>query len=390
MYQDKLYDMLNIIHDKHLDINFHISKQELASYLNQLLNEHPINNEYDFYYYSNVVIKKIFDCFDSHTKLGWKSSPLLPVRFQCIDDQVYILKADKEYQDLLYGKLLSINHVPIQTIMDEIEKMTPYSTKEFLNTQIETSLYHVNKLKSLPSMDSSCTDFLFCVENHGIKSHKIIKEGRNHFPRENYQIKIYDDIMILTYSKCSEDYPNQMLDFVQEIKKQADFYQISKFIVDIRGNQGGNSNLIKPLVSFLEDKEVVTLVDSYVFSAGRFAAVDLYNIGSPLIGTQIGTSLNSFGNISITDMDPFHLAVSNRYFYFTNENNRLIEHLIFDQKSFLEFKNNLENKKYFTPSFLPITSYVHTTIEDYEACCDTFIEKGKEILDKKEKVIISK
>ena len=41
-------------------------------------------------------------------------------------------------------------------------------------------------------------------------------------------------------------------------------------------------------------------------------------------------------------------------------------------------------------SFLPITSYVHTTIEDYEACCNTFIEKGKEILDKKEKVIISK
>lgn len=64
--------------------------------------------------------------------------------------------------------------------------------------------------------------------------------------------------------------------------------------------------------------------------------------------------------------------------------------MIFDQKSFLEFKNNLENKKYFEPSFLPITSYVHTTIEDYEACCDTFIEKGKEILDKKEKVIISK
>ena len=96
MYQDKLYDMLNIIHDKHLDINFHISKQELSSYLNQLLNEHPINNEYDFYYYSNVVIKQIFDCFDSHTKLGWKSSSLLPVRFQCIDDQVYILKADKD------------------------------------------------------------------------------------------------------------------------------------------------------------------------------------------------------------------------------------------------------------------------------------------------------
>ena len=56
-----------------------------------------------------------------------------------------------------------------------------------------------------------------------------------------------------------------MLEY-KKISNDADINNITKFIIDIRGNTGGNSNIIKPLIKYLDGKQVITLVDKYVFS----------------------------------------------------------------------------------------------------------------------------
>ncbi len=173
-YKEKLKRILSIIEEKHLDMYFNISKEELKRYIEELLTKYQLNNKYDLYYISNVIIKKLFDKFDSHTKIVWKNADLnLPIRLKYIDGKIYIIKTTDENKDLLYGEVLSINNVPIEQLLNEIESMIAYSTNEFLYMQMENILYNGIKLRTLPSIESDSDVFEFQV----LKDNKIIKRN---------------------------------------------------------------------------------------------------------------------------------------------------------------------------------------------------------------------
>lgn len=67
----------------------------------------------------------------------------------------------------------------------------------------------------------------------------------------------------------------------------------------MRGNGGGASVIIKPLIEYLKNTnlELVTIVYKGVFSSGRFACVAMQMIGSKVVWEQIGTPINCFGNV---------------------------------------------------------------------------------------------
>lgn len=182
--------------------------------------------------------------------------------------------------------------------------------------------------------------------------------------------------MIIHYSSCIEDYENQMVNFVEKIKEESSNNIIKKYIVDIRGNIGGNSEIIKPLLLYLSDKEIVTLVDKYVFSGGRFALIDLINIGSRTVGSGIGTSINCFGNISRNEIGNFLLPISNKYFYYKDK--RICN--INRKDNFLQFKNNKENHEYFIPIIFSPDYIIENIIEDYKNNRDRVLEYAVKIL----------
>lgn len=173
-----------------------------------------------------------------------------------------------------------------------------------------------------------------------------------------------------------------MLEY-KKISNESNINNITKFIVDIRGNTGGNSNIIKPLIKYLDGKEVITLVDKYVFSSGRFAIVDLKRIGSIFVGTNIGTTLNCFGNVSRNEIDAYLLPISYKYFYYDELSISMIG---IDKKSdFIKFKNNINNKKYFESQIFEPDYYVEKTIEDYKNNYDRQLEFAIGLLNNKNK-----
>lgn len=381
-YRQKLEKILDIIESKHIDMYFNISKEELDKYIAEVLKTYSLTNEYELYYVTNVIIKKIFGRYDSHTKLIWEKADYnLPIRLKYIDNKLYIVKTDDANKDLLYGEIISINNIPLKQLIDDIEKMTAYSTKAFLYTQIENNLYNGFKLRSLPSIDCYSKKFVFEIlkDNKIIQRH-LIKSDIKLYQNNNYTYEIVDEVIHIIYSSCREDYEGQMLEFVHKIKEEAELNDITKFVVDIRGNTGGNSSIIKPLIEYLKDKTVVTLIDKYVFSSGRFAIVDLKRIGSIIIGTSISTILNCFGNVTRNNIDNYALVISYKYFYYDESSISMIG--IETKDDFLKFKNDLSNKKYFEPQIFKPDYYVENSIEDYINNIDPYLDKAIEILQK--------
>ena len=170
-----------------------------------------------------------------------------------------------------------------------------------------------------------------------------------------------------------------MKEFVDKIKKISEEKNIDKYIIDLRGNTGGNSNYLKSLIEFLKDKEIVTIVDQYVFSGGRWAVIDLKNIGSKIIGTEIGTTLNCFGNAPRIDMGKHLLSIAGKYFYYDETDSRIKG--IEDKEEFKKFKSDPNNKKYFEPQIFEPDYYVENTIEDYKNEYDRQLDSALQLIN---------
>ena len=381
--KEKIKDIINLIDEKHIDMYFNISKEELDKYIDEIIEKQEINDVYSLYYYTNMIIKKIFGIYDSHTKLLFEKGDFyLPIKFKYINNKLYIIRTTEEYRNLLYGEVVKINNVDINKIVEEIENISAHSTNECLIPQVEMFLINGYKIKSLPSIDSSCNEFEFTIaRNNNIYFTKLTRnEGYLlpiNKPKSNYSYEIIDDKIVIIYNKCREDYEGQMIAFVKEIEHISKEYNINNFVVDIRGNLGGNSEIIKPLVEFLKNKEVITLVDECVFSSGVFAVVDLKNINSKFVGTGIATQFNHFGDINSEKIDDFIITTSHKYFYIDE---------ISKKYKYADTKENFEilkqNKKLFIPQLFEPDYYSKKSIEDYKNGIDRELELAIDLMNK--------
>ena len=200
-YKEELKKILSIIEEKHIDMYFNINKEELNSYIEELLAKYELKDKYDLYYIANVIIKKIFGRFDSHTYLIWNDADFnLPIRLKYIEGKLYIIRTDEDNRDLLYGQILKINNIEIQKLIEEIKNMTAYSTEGFLQIKIETILYNGVKLKSLPSIDCDTHEFEYeiLIDNQIIKR-KFTKQDKDLIDinkmKKNYSYTVMDDVI---------------------------------------------------------------------------------------------------------------------------------------------------------------------------------------------------
>lgn len=383
-YVKDIYKLIELLENKHIDCYFNISKEELINYINEILSKYKLEDDYDFYYISNMIIKRMFGQFDSHTKIIFKNTnEHLPIRLKYIEDKLYIINTSADYSEVIYGQITSINDININELINELELIIPYSTKEFFESQIEYTFYNGSKIKSLPSIDNSTKSFKYTILKNGNEKDIYLEAKDVKLVEDiNYTFEIIDGVMIIHYTSCVEEYENQMLEFVEKIKLESIKNNIQKYVVDIRGNSGGNSEIIKPLILYLQDKEIITLIDKYVFSGGRFALIDLINIGSKTVGTGIGTSINCFGNISRNEIGNFILPISNKYFFFKDNEINFIR----NKDDFNLFKNNKQNQKYFIPIIYEPDYTIYNKIADYENNKDAVLEYAIKVLNEEKTI----
>ena len=106
----------------HLDFYFLHSKNELKDFINTFLKLHKINDDYDFYYFMNCIIKYMGGHIDAHTRLIMSDNDnAYPLSIQAINNKLYVTKCSNEKYS--YSELLEINKVSINKIIDEVEKL---------------------------------------------------------------------------------------------------------------------------------------------------------------------------------------------------------------------------------------------------------------------------
>lgn len=378
-YKNMLDEIFTYIEEKHLDMYVNLSKEEFHDYKKKLIDKYEVEDIYDVYYIGNQLIKKLFGTMDSHTFIAFQYNyDLLPLKYKYTNDKLYVIRTDEDNKDILYGKVKKINDIEIEKLVKKIEKLTVYSTNGYLEYAIEEAFNDEKILRSLPGISKDSTEFSFEIEKEEEMIQKTIRSKNISLNEDkNYTYEVEDDVIILKYSACRDE--EKMNPFIMQIESEANEKNISKYIVDLRGNRGGNSSIIKPLIKFLDGKEVVTLVDKYVFSSGRYAIIDLKNIGSKFVGTEISTTLNCFGNNPDKKVfDDIYVAVASRYFYYNPKTGKMDG--FSDKETFKKAKNTPENSWMFdTQKFMP-DYYVENSIDDLKNGVDRQKNFAKNLL----------
>lgn len=318
-----IYDEF-IKHYKNTHVNpwHNISEKELNKIYNKLISSMDIDNDYNFKYFIDYIIKRLSGTKDAHTTHNLIS--LIPMNFKLFDDEILINYPN----NLKYSSLLSINGINIKQIINEIEEIITYGTKGKRKAEIENALFNRYVLFSLPSLRDS-KELLFVIEKingekyevkfnkNKIYSKEELFDYSKYLFKEPGTYKFIDNCLIYNHSSIQNRFKEQIESAIDSLRKE-DLSNINTIIIDIRGNMGGNSSLNRLLMDFLEenkDKKLFCLTDYKVFSGGRYALKDLIELGAITIGEEIATPINCYGNSNWLKIDNHYFSVSEKYLH---------------------------------------------------------------------------
>lgn len=363
----------------HLNFYQSHSLEELRRFIDGLQLKEKVLDDYTFNYYMNVIIKYMNGTLDSHTSLAYSKITTLPYRLKWIDDSGLFVdySVDKMIRK---AKIIKINGVLIERLIYEYEKMVSYATKSHLYARLERDFQCLEVLYSLPSFQRKDL-FLEIETDKGL----LTIDGKNKYtlevPEEKPDFYIRDKALIFRYQNCHPYYIPVITNLIKTLDREIENQNITKFILDLRNNGGGASGIIKPLIEYLKDKdlELVTIVNKGVFSSGRFAAVDMQRLGSKLVGEQIGTPINCFGNVlkpSVLKNTKEQPIFSKTYWYLDEEKKKMVG--IYTREKLQEYP-----KEFLKPKFLRLDEEYKETVEDFINDYDTFLEKAINNLHKR-------
>jgi len=106
----------------------------------------------------------------------------------------------------------------------------------------------------------------------------------------------------IQYNKCSEDQSLPMETFCQQVQSALDAGNYSLILIDLRNNGGVSDGVIVPLLELLEQQrdegvQVAGLIGRKTFSSAIINAIELQEMGFPLVGENTGGSVDHFGSV---------------------------------------------------------------------------------------------
>ena len=371
-YQNTLDKFINEYERLHVNPWHNITKKEFKNICKELINKIEIDDGYKFDYFMNYIIKRLSGVDDVHTKFRMRTT-ILPFNYRIFNDAVVV-----NYPEGLRGSILeSINEVSISKILKELDDVITYGTLERKRYELEKSLFDMSLLFSLPSLrESEELTFEFKTISGEIEKRTIDKKdvmtSDDQFDIEEYYYgdtgtyEIKEDTLIYRHCSVQNEYKSIIEESINEIRS-FDFNNISKIIIDLRGNLGGNSKLNKPLIEFLskhKDKKLITLTDYRIFSGGRYTLIDLIILGSITIGEGISTPLNCYGNSNSFTLNKYYNFIVSEMYFDPTRNIKIAS-----KDDFNKLDKSLLEEIIFKPDY-----YVTQTKEDFINNKDSILE----------------
>ena len=308
-------ELLNAIIEKvekeHKNLYHDISKEELQKYIASLEDFNNLSSvEFDY------EMLKLFALFkDAHTYyyVPWKK---MDKKLMFLNNKFYVYVDDK------WKEIVTINGLSTEILYKKLVPLMNYETTEWLYAKIDRNINNRYFYEML-GIDINKDIIIKTVDDKQIISKIVdVKSLPNNNSPKAYSYKILDDeILYFRYRACREETDYPFAQFMSEVTQEIENKNIKKYILDLRHNGGGNSEILNPFQQLVKEKQLegILIIDNGVFSTGRFAVARFKKeFNTILIGETTGGAVKSYGQCPPLELEGKHFSASQKYFDFSD------------------------------------------------------------------------
>lgn len=267
-------------------------------------------------------------------KLNTESILVFPIKGDYFNDGFRIVECGSNYQKILGTRLIAINDIDINTILNDLSTLI---TSDYKNNQCSLAYakFFINSydvLKFFNIVDNTNAEFTFendegeeiilnlkAVENHKINyistskkemKTNIIEGIKNpYYWYENFE---EDNILYFRYNSFGTNYSifkdnklGEMLPDFREVQErlidEINKHDYSKFIIDLRENGGGDVKIRNAMMEMFKIRTDLKGEDIYVITGKQSASASVSlawelqsKLGANVVGETTGGNVNLF------------------------------------------------------------------------------------------------
>lgn len=273
-----------------------------------------------------------------HTDLGWREAPVeyhvVPINFYWFSDGLYVEGADEKYQKIVGAKLLKVEGLPIDKVLESIKPLVPAENDQYFKAYGLDYLTIPEALHAQKVSRELKTTIKYTFEKDGgifeqtitavppfrfPRQYGFVKAGEWISSREQsttpYYLKNLDKIYYYEYlsgSKTMYIRQSQIQDDKSEdiaafYKKVFDFIEenpVEKLVLDVRLNGGGNNERNRPIITSIigckkinKPGRLFVIIGRRTFSACQNLVNQLHNYTNALfVGEPTAENINFYGD----------------------------------------------------------------------------------------------
>lgn len=333
--------------NKHKNPFHKITKEEFNNKIDYLISQVDKLTNTQVFTEMNKIVASIGD---AHTGMNYWDGYRYPLEFYCINDDVYVINADKSLSDVVFSKVKSINGTDIHIIADELKELIPHENDSWVTAQLPNYMLTPVFMYGLGLIpDEKMTTFEFENSNGNIikkdvdilsyeeyPNYVVENDERNvySFEKDNedyywYEYLNNEKTLYFKYNVCANMQEPNFNTFNTKMFEAIKGLEIEKFVIDLRHNSGGDSSVINPFLNsiskFSSDKpeiDIFIITGRDTFSSGIMAVLDIKErVSVTLIGESTGGSPNSYGEVATFQLlnTKIPIQYSIKYFELTND-----------------------------------------------------------------------
>lgn len=339
LWQADLQLLENMLPRQHTNAFFTISEAEFKEGIQQLRDTVHTKQDHEIIVGIMQIVARIGD---GHT---FVERPVhfrtYPLELYWFNDGLHVVHTDKEHQRLRQNRLVQIGDTPIEEAYEQVRTVISHENEMWLKAQSTTALttpeilHTLNIVPDLESADFTFEDtagqrFTVQFEPDIAETTRVTEESlplyrqiRNDFYWYTYQEDT--QTLYLQYNRCRNDPAQPFEQFAEEVLTFVDTHPIEHFVIDLRHNLGGDSEVIKPLIDGIIDRPTINqqntlfvITGRHTFSSGMRNALYFKTLTDALlIGEPTGGKPNAYGEVGsfyLPSIANLNISYSTKYF----------------------------------------------------------------------------
>ena len=370
--------------EKHYNLFTVQSKDDFLAEINAIKLERNRLTDFQIAIKIQQLIAKLGD---SHTELSINllrdKNKILPIHLFWSSDGLYILHTTPENKEILSCQLLSINKVPIASIIDSLSTMVTADNQAMVKSHIPQIIPSLQILEYFGFSDTQQVELGLKTNTHQnmiyiLKPSEMNRNNRVSFKPDSIAFSVknenafftdsyYSDekIYYMLYNRCwskelelkygKKEDAKQMPSFKKFDKKAFNTLKnksIDKIIFDLRHNGGGNAlqgtAFIEKLSKFLEKNPTIktyVVLGRSAFSSAILNAMDFKRLTNAIfVGEETAGKPNHFGEVKSFQLpnSKLYVSYSTKYFKSTDENVSTITPDVIVEMSFSDLLKGID------------------------------------------------